>query len=152
MKNLVYFAVIFFTIVSCSVKKKPIFLKVDDVKVLSFKNDTIRLTANAYFKNENNIGGKMSTDNMKVFVDGKDIAFVTVEEFKVPANKEFKMPLNVAMPSNKVFKGGVLGGLLNSVLKSNSLKVQFLGDIKYKVMGFSSTYKVDKTKDLKIKF
>ena len=151
MKNFIYFSFIFLLVTACSVKKKPTFLKLDDVKVVSFKNDTIRLTANAYFKSENDISGKLSTENMKVFVDGKDVAEVTVEEFKVPANKEFAMPLNVMIPSNKVFKRGVLGGLLNSVLK-NDLKVQFLGDIKYKVLGFSSTYKVDKTKPIKIKF
>ena len=151
MKNYVYFVFIFLVFTACSVKKKPTFLKLDDVKVVSFKNDTIRLTANAFFKNENNVSGKMSTENMKVFVDGKDVAEVTVEEFKVPARKEFAMPLNVMVPANKVFKGGVLKGLLNSFL-SDKLQVQFLGDIKYKVLGFSSTYKVDKTKPIKIKF
>jgi len=120
MKKLACFLVIFFLIASCSVKKKPIFLKVDDVKVLSFKLDTIRLQANAYFKNENDIGGKISTDEIKVFVDGIDVAKVSSEEFKVPANKEFAVPLQVMIPSKKIFsnkKGGLLGGLLNSVLR-----------------------------------
>lgn len=125
MKNLVYF-VVFFLITACSVKKKPVFLKVDDVKVLSFKMDTIRLQANAYFKNENNVGGKISTDEIKVLVDGVAMAQVSSDEFKVPANKEFAVPLKVAIPSKKLFsnKGGILGGILNSVL-NNSLKIQF---------------------------
>ena len=152
MKNLAYFLVIFFLITSCSVKKKPVFLKVDDVKMLSFELDTIRLQANAYFKNENDIGGKISTDEIKVFVDGVDMAQVSSEEFKVPANKEFIVPLKVVIPSKKIFakKGGFLGGLLNSVL-SNSVKIQFKGDIKYKVLGFSKVYTIDKTEELKIK-
>lgn len=152
MKKLAYLLVIFFIITSCSVKKKPIFLKVDDLKLLSFKKDTIRLQANAYFKNENDVGGKISTDEIRVLVDGVDVAQVSSEEFKVPANKEFAVPLKVVVPSKKVFsqKGGILGGLLNSVL-NNNLKVQFKGDIKYKVYGFSKTYTVDKTEELKIK-
>lgn len=152
MKKLAYLLVIFFIVTSCSVKKKPVFLKVDDLKLLSFKTDTIRLQANAYFKNENDVGGKISTDEIKVLVDGVDVAQVSSEEFKVPANKEFAVPLIVVIPSKKVFsqKGGILGGLLNSVLKNN-LKVQFKGDIKYKVLGFSNTYKIDKTEELKIK-
>jgi len=152
MKKLMYFLVIFLLITACSVKKKPIFLKVDDVKVLSFKTDTIRLQAKAYFKNENDIGGKISTDEIKVFVDGTEVAQVSSEQFKVPANKEFAVPLNVVIPSKKVFenKGGFLGGLLSSVLK-NSLNIQFKGDIKYKVLGFSKTYTIDKTKELKIR-
>ncbi len=150
MKNLVFAFLIFLGLVSCTVKKKPTFLKLDDIKVLSFKNDTIQLTANAYFKNENNVGGKMSTENMRVLIDEKDVAQVSVQEFKVPAKKEFAMPMHVVIPANKVFKGGVFGGLLKSMLK-NDLNIQFIGDINYKVLGFSNTYKVDKTKALKIK-
>lgn len=153
MKKLIYFTVIFFLITACSVKKKPIFLKIDDVKVLSFKMDTVRLEAKAYFKNENDIGGKISTDEINVLVEGVSVAQVSSEEFKVPARKEFAVPLKVAVPTKKILnsqKGGFLGGLLNSVL-NNSVKVQFVGDIKYKVLGFSKTYAVDKTQELKIK-
>lgn len=153
MKKLMYSLVIFFLLTACSVKKKPIFLKIDDVKVLSFKMDTVRLQAKAFFKNENDIGGKISTDEIRVLVDGVAVAQVSSEQFKVPANKEFAVPLVVAIPTKKVFnskKGGFLGGLLNSVL-NNSVKVQFKGDIKYKVLGFSNTYTIDKTEELKIK-
>ncbi len=153
MKNLIYFVSIFLFISACSVKKKPIFIKVDDVKVVSVKVDTIRLVANAYFKNENVVGGKIATDEIKVIVNGTEMAKVSSEEFKVPANKEFAVPLNVMIPTKKVFennKGGILGGLLNSVL-NKSVKVQFKGDIKYKVLGFSNTYSINKTKDIKIK-
>jgi len=152
MKKFIQLVVIFFLVTACSVKKKPTFLKVDDVKLLSFSSDTIRLQANAFFKNENDIGGKIATDEISVLVDGVDVAKVSSEEFKVPANKEFSVPLTVVIPSKKMFKskGGLLGGLLNSVL-NNSVKVRFKGDIKYKVLGFSSTYAIDKTKEIKIK-
>ncbi len=154
MKIIAYFLIVFLLITSCSVKKKPIFLKIDDIKVLSFKTDTIRLRANAYFKNPNDIGGKISTDEIKVFVNGTELAQVSSEEFKVPANKDFAVPLLVVIPAKRVFennKGGILGGLLNSLL-NKSLKVQFKGDIKYKVLGFSNVYPIDKTEEIKIKF
>lgn len=148
-----YLLAIFIFVTACSVKKEPIFLKIDDVKVLSFKMDTVRLQAKAYFKNENDIGGKISTDEIIVSIDGVDVAQVSSEEFKVPANNEFAVPLLVAMPTMKIFnnkKGGFLGGLLNSVLE-NKVKVRFKGDIKYKILGFSKTYSIDKTEEIKIK-
>lgn len=154
MKNLIYFVVIFSFLMGCSIKKKPKFLKVDDIKIQSFKMDTIRLQANAYFKNENDIGGKISTDEIKVLLNGTEVAQVSSDEFKVPANKEFSVPLQVAVPASKVFdkkKGGILGGILSSIL-NESIKVQFVGDIKYKVLGFSSVYSINKTEELKIKF
>lgn len=153
MKKVFLVVATFLLVVSCSVKKKPVFLKVDDVNVLSFKADTVKLEAKAYFKNENDIGGKISTDEVKVFVDGIEIAQVSSEEFKVPANKEFNVPLLVSVPTKNVFnneKGGILEGLLKSVL-NNNVKVRFKGNIKYKVLGFSSVYPIDKTKEIKIK-
>ena len=138
---------------SCAVKKKPIFVKVDDVKFLSLKTDTIKLGANAYFKNPNDIGGKISTDEIKVIVNGAEVAQVSSDEFKVPARKDFVIPLKVVIPAQRVFennKGGILGGLINSVL-NKSIKVQFVGELKYKVLGFSNVYSIDKTEEIKIK-
>ena len=153
MKKLVFFISVLF-IVSCSVKQKPIFIKVDDVKIVSIVSDTIRLKANAFFKNPNDIGGKIATDEIKVIVNNEEVAQVFSEEFKVPARKEFTIPLKVVIPTKKIFdtkKNGILGGLLNSLIKQ-SVKVQFKGELKYKVFGFSHIYKIDKTEDVKIKF
>lgn len=154
MKKIVSLLSVFLLISSCSVRKKPTFIKVDDIKLLSFKSDTIKLQANAYFKNENDVGGKISTDEIKVLVNNVELAQVSSEEFKVPANKEFKVPLKVKIPTEKILKnnkGGLLGGILSSVL-DNRIKIQFKGDIKYKVLGFSNVYSVDKTEEIKIKF
>ncbi|KGL62957.1 LEA type 2 family protein [Polaribacter sp. Hel1_85] len=151
MKNFLYFTIIIFVISSCSVNKQPVFVNVDNVKVTSFKGDTIRLKAEAFFKNPNDVGGKISTDEIKVIVNGAEVAQVSSKEFKVPARKDFTIPLNVVIPARKVFennKNGILGGLLNSVL-NKSIKVQFIGDIKYKVFGYSSVYPVDQIQEIK---
>ena len=139
---------------SCSVKEYPVFIKVDNVKLISATSDTIRLQANAYFKNPNDVGGKISTDEIKVIINGAEVARVSSDEFKVPARNEFSIPLKVVIPSKRIFennKNGILGGLINSIFKK-SIKVTFKGNLKYKVFGFSNTYPVDMTKDLKIKF
>ena len=152
MKKLVFFIVVLLTI-GCSVKEKPVFIKVDDVKIMSVTPDTIHLNANAFFKNPNDIGGKISTDEIKVLINGDEMAKVSSEVFKVPARQEFAIPLKVVIPTEKIFSNngnGILGGLINSLL-SKSVKVQFKGDIKYKVLGFSHIYSIDKTEDIKIK-
>lgn len=151
MKNTIYFGLLFLVITSCSIDKQPIFKKVDNIKVISFKGDTIHLKAEAFFENPNDIGGKIATDEIKVIVNGADVAQVSSEEFKVPARKAFVVPLKVVIPTRKIFensKGGILGGLLNSVL-NKSIKVQFKGDLKYKVFGFSKVYAVDKVQEIK---
>jgi hypothetical protein len=151
MKNILYFTLLIIIISSCSVNKQPTFIKVDNVKVASFSGDTIRLKAKAFFTNPNDVGGKISTDEIKVILNGAEVAQVSSEEFKVPARKDFTIPLVVVIPAGKVFennKNGILGGLLNSFLKK-SIKVQFKGDIKYKVFGYSSVYPVDQIQEIK---
>ena len=153
MKKWGFFIVVLF-IVSCSVKKKPIFIKVDDIKIMSITSDTIRLKASAFFKNPNDIGGKLDTDEIKVIINGTQVAQVSSEEFEVPARKEFNIPLKVVIPAKKIFgdnRNGILGGLINSIL-NKSVKVQFKGDLKYNFLGFSDVYPIDKTEDIKIKF
>ncbi len=151
MKNILYFILLIILISSCSVNKQPTFIKVDKVKVASFSGDTIRLKAEAFFTNPNDVGGKISTDEIKVIVNGAEVAQVSSEEFKVPARKNFTIPLVVVIPARKVFennKNGILGGLLNSFLKK-SIQVQFKGDIKYKVFGYSNVYPVDQIQEIK---
>ena len=151
MKNILYFTLLIIIISSCSVNKQPTFIKVDNVKVASFSGDTIRLKAEAFFTNPNDVGGKISTDEIKVILNGAEVAQVSSEEFKVPARKDFTIPLVVVIPAGKVFennKNGILGGLLNSFLKK-SIKVQFKGDIKYKVFGYSCVYPVDQIQEIK---
>jgi hypothetical protein len=151
MKNILYFTLLIIIISSCSVNKQPTFIKVDNVKVASFSGDTIRLKAEAFFTNPNDVGGKISTDEIKVILNGAEVAQVSSEEFKVPARKDFTIPLVVVIPAGKVFennKNGILGGLLNSFLKK-SIKVQFKGVIKYKVFGYSIVYPVDQIQEIK---
>ncbi|WBX72435.1 NDR1/HIN1-like protein [Tenacibaculum retecalamus] len=120
---------------------------------MSIASDTIRLKATAFFKNPNDIGGKLATDEIKVIVNGEEVAQVSSDEFEVPARKEFNIPLKVVIPAKKIFgdtKNGILGGLINSIL-TKSIKVQFKGDLKYRVLGFSDVYPIDKTEDIKNK-
>ena len=152
MKNGFYFIVILILMTSCAVNKKPVFVKVDNIKLVSLASDTIRLKASAFFKNPNDVGGKISTDEIKVIINGAEAAQVFSNEFKVPARKEFEIPLNVVIPAKRVFennKKGILGGLLNSIL-NKSIKVQFKGELKYKILGFSNVYLIDKTQEIKL--
>ena len=105
-------------------------------------------------KNPNDVGGKLSTDEIKVIVNGTELAQVSSEEFKVPARDEFFIPLKVVIPTKRIFennKNGVLGGLLNSII-SNKVKVQFKGNLKYVVFGLKKEFLIDKTEDIKFKF
>tara|TARA_B100000768_G_scaffold104544_3_gene97082 strand:+ start:5 stop:463 length:459 start_codon:yes stop_codon:yes gene_type:complete len=151
MKNLVYFSILFLLISSCAVNKKPVFIKVDNLEVVSIGSDTIRLKAVAFFKNPNDVGGSISSEGIRIVLNGAEIANVSSEEFEIPARETFEIPLNIVIPANKVIennKSSGIGGLMNSIL-NRSIKVQFKGDLTYKILGFSNIYPIDKTEEIK---
>ncbi|TXD46502.1 LEA type 2 family protein [Polaribacter sp. IC073] len=154
MKNTLFFLVIVLLMSCCSVQKEPIFMKVDNLKILSFESDTIKLKADAFFENPNDVGGKITTEDIKVFVNGAEVAQVFSDEFKVPARNEFSIPLIAHIPTKNFLnsnKNGALGGLLNSLI-TNKVNVQIKGNLEYVVFGFKREFLIDKTQEIKIKF
>lgn len=150
MKRLIILSTICITFLSCSVNEKPEFLRVENIKVLESTSKYITFTADALFINPNDIGGELKSDGIKVYVNDNEMATVTTESFKVPAKKEFTIPLKANIPTDSIFSNKNLGGLLSSLF-SKKLKVQYKGSIKYNVLGFSYTYDIDKTEQVKIK-
>ncbi len=150
MKKVIILSTIILTIFSCKVKEKPEFLRLENIKVLESTAEYVTLTADAFFLNPNDIGGELKSDGIKVFVNDNEMANVSTESFKVPANKEFSIPLKANIPADSIFSGKNIGGLIGSLF-SQKLKVQYKGDIKYKALGFTYTYEIDKTEDVKIK-
>lgn len=151
MKKVIILSTILLTVLSCKVKEKPEFLRVENIKVLESTTNYIAVTADAFFMNPNDIGGELKSDGIKVFVNDNEMATVTAESFKVPAKKEFSIPLKANIPSDSIFSDKNIGDLIGSLF-SKKLKVQYKGDIKYKALGFTYSYNIDKTEDVKIKF
>ncbi|WP_299127702.1 LEA type 2 family protein [uncultured Winogradskyella sp.] len=143
--------ILFFTLVfNCSVKEHPKFIGLENIKVLDSNIKTITLSADAHFLNTNNVGGVLKTDDLRVYINDAEVAKFSSEEFKVPSKKDFKISLTVAIATDSIIDKKSIGGLLGSLI-SQKLEIHYKGDIKYKVFGYSSTYKVDKIQNVKIK-
>ena len=134
----------------CTVNKKPEFIGVENIKVLESTSKYITITAEALFVNPNDVGGEIQTDEIKIFVNDNEMSTVSTELFEVPAKKEFLIPLKAKFPTDSLFSNKSIDRLIESLF-SKKIKVQYKGDIKYKVLGFSSTYAVDQTEYIKIK-
>lgn len=150
-QKLIILLTILLTVFSCKVKEKPVFVRVDSIKVLESSKQSIVLTAEAVFSNPNDVGGTLKTDGIKVFVNGNEMTTITSDSFDVPARAEFSIPLKAQVPVDRLISDKSLGGLLGSLL-SKTIKVQYKGPIVYKALGFSYTYQLDKTDTVKLKF
>ncbi len=150
MKQLIILSTMLILFFNCSVKEKPEFINVDNIKVLESTSKNITLTADAHFLNPNDIGGKLKTDEIKIFVNNNEMASVSTKSFDVPAKKEFTIPLKTNIPTDSIFSNKNLSGLIGSLF-SKKVKVQYKGDIVYNFFGFSYRYEVDQTETIKIK-
>ena len=150
MKRLIILSTICITFLSCSVNEKPEFVKVKNIKVIESTSTYVTLSADALFMNPNDIGGELKSDGIKVFVNDNEIATVSTESFKVPAKKEFTIPLKANVPTDSILINKNLSRLINSLF-SKKIKVQYKGSIKYKIFGFSYIYDIDITEQVKIK-
>ena len=149
-KNVILLTIILLAF-GCKVKEKPEFVGVENIKVLESNSNYVTFSADAVFVNPNDIGGELRTDAIRVYVNDNEMASVSAESFKVPAKKEFTIPLKADISTDSILSNKNIGDLIGSLFNKR-IKVQYKGDIKYKVLGFSHTYEVDKTENIKIKF
>lgn len=150
LKRLLVFSIICSLFFSCTVSEKPEFVGVSNIKVVDSNIKTITLSADARFINSNDVGGTLETEDLNVFINGIEVAKFKTESFDVPKKNEFTIPLTVAVSTDSIFNNKSLGGLLGSLI-SQQLEVQYKGEIDYKILGYSSSYKVDKKQTVKIK-
>lgn len=150
LKKTTFMVLLFATLLNCTITEKPQFTGLKNIKVVNSNIKNITLSAEALFLNPNNVGGTLKTDNLKVYINDTEVATFVSEAFKVPSKKNFKVPLTVAIATDSIIDKNSLGGLLGSLI-SQKLKVQYKGKIKYKILGYSSTYDVDETQNIKIK-
>lgn len=149
-KRFLFISIFFTLLFNCTVTEQPEFIGLENIKMVNSNIQSITLKADALFINPNDVGGSLKTDDLKVYINETEVATVVSDEFDVPSKKNFTIPLIVSVATDSIIDKKSLGGLLGSLI-SQKLKVQYKGDIKYKVLGYSSTYSVDETQELKVK-
>ena len=152
MKQLKIFqlGVFIIVLISCTVNEAPEFIGIKNIKVVESSKTFMTIKGEGLFKNPNDIGGKLQADEIIVYVNGNEMATVTSDSFNVPAKEEFTIPLKVNIPTDSIFSNKNIGGLIGSLF-SQKIEVKYQGKIKYKVFGFSHSYTVDETENIKIK-
>ncbi|GAA4278545.1 hypothetical protein [Aquimarina mytili] len=153
MKNFFLLLTTFLLITSCTISKKPKFKHVENLEVKSIGLRNVTLRADAVFNNPNNLKGKLSIDDIHVFIDNIDVGTISSKEFDVPAENEFAIPLEGTFSLSKIYeknKTNILGSVLK-VIQTDSLNVQYKGNIRYHLGSFSYPYKIDKEQKISLK-
>ena len=105
---------------SCGIKQKPKFIKVDSIKLINANPTKITLSANALFNNPNLIGGRLNPAGVLVYVNDISFGKIETEDFKVPANDNFTVPLKIELVDD--FPVTEYGKIKRFLLGSEELK------------------------------
>lgn len=150
IKKLSLLSLTFLLLFSCSFTEYPEFVGVENVKIIDKNFKTFTLSADAHFKNPNDVGGTLNTDQLNVFINDMEVATIITKTFDVPSKKEFTIPLTVKISTNKIIDKKNIAGILSS-FTSKKINLQYKGIIDYKVAGFSSSYDVDYSEEIVVK-
>ncbi len=145
------FTCLFF--IACSKPAAPTFLKMEDVEVVDVKDKQVYVTANAVFNNPNPVAGKLVDTDLKVIVNEIDMGTVQQDTTTaIPANSNFKVPVHINFPINKVFssKKGLLKGVLNALIDKKA-NVKYEGTITLNFLKVNFDVPVDYEGELVIK-
>ncbi len=146
------FIFLLFLSFGCTLSKKPEFIKVKNIKIVSVNYNKIEIKTDVLFKNKNNVGGTLQAKNIRVFVDSIDVAIVKTEVFKVPKKSEFVLPLIVEIPYKKIYKDSKQNLLTNimNIVKRKKILIQYKGRIRYSLGKIHYDYPLDYTQKVAI--
>lgn len=127
--------------------QEPQFLRIDNIEVTEVKGSEALLNADAYFYNPNDVNMKLKQVDVDVVVEGKKIGKINHSlKTRIPANSEFKVPLDATFNLGEI---GLLNSII-SILNGKKVKVHYSGHITVSVYGFSSKVPVEFDDEVRI--
>lgn len=111
---------ILITLSSCTLTQEPDFVKLDDYKIITLNKNEIKLSADSYSLNPNDVGCEVVKTDIELLVNGLYVSKVNQpNSISLSAGKEFTVPLIVSVPTSSIIKDkkGILGGVLSGLFK-----------------------------------
>lgn len=127
----------FITLVSCTLSSEPDFVKIADYRILNINREEVKLGANSYFLNPNDVGCEVVKTEIEVMVNGLSVSQVNQSKIiELGAGEEFTIPLIVSIPTSAIVKDkeGILGGILSGLMNQN-IAIQYEGVVTLRKAG-----------------
>lgn len=149
MRNI--FLLLFIAIVLASgctrPEEAPVFRRMGNIEVTKVTGSEAYLNANAYFYNPNDVNMRLKKVEVDVEVEGNKIGTINHSvRTKIPANSEFKVPLDATFDMKQV---GFLKSVI-SILGGKKLKVRYKGFIRVSLHGIPIKVPVDYEDEVRI--
>lgn len=137
---------------SCEKPQEPKFKTVEDLNIIKFTNEEVVLEGKAVIHNPNAFSIEVISTEMDVKVNDVEVGKVEQNErTEVSGNSDFRVPLVVRFPPEKVVNDkGLLGGVLNAIFKKK-VNVYYKGTITVSAIGIPIDVPVEAEKEVKLK-
>jgi len=139
---------------SCQEVKDPVFKSIQEVNIDSASLEMVKVSAVASFYNPNNVEIEVQEGDIEVYANGINLGQLEILiPSKIPAKKDFELPLHISFPPSKIFKkkGGILGSILSTAL-DRKLELEYRGNIRVEVLGISVQVPIQEFEELELKF
>lgn len=155
MKSLFTFLILItFLFTNCTINQKPEFIGIGKVNIDSFKNNEVKLSVNALFKNNNSFGGTIISDDIQVFTNDIKIGTIEANEFNVPKKDTFSVPLKGVFTAEEILgknKNDLLSKMM-LVLSNKKIELGFKGNLVFKKGVFKYSYSINETDKINLSF
>lgn len=137
---------------SCEKPQDPKFKTVENLKITEFNDQEVVLEGDAVIHNPNAFSIEVIATEMDVKVNDVEVGKVRQNErTEVAGNSDFRVPLIVSFPPEKVINDkGLLGGVLNAIFKKK-VNVHYKGTITVSAVGLPIDVPVEAEKEMKLK-
>lgn len=152
MKKILVVLVTFFLLVSCKFNETPEFVSVSAIEITDYTSEKITLNSDLVFNNPNHLGGVLQANDIKVFVNNIDMGNINSEDFKIPPQTTFTVPIEFEFSYKDIFKDpeNLLQNVLNAVTEKK-IEVKYIGKLTYKLNVFSYDYPLDYSQEISLK-
>lgn len=134
MKNI---SILFFGLViflsSCASIQEPTIERIEDVDIIEMSKSKLDLNAFMVVNNPNAFALDLAKAELTVYVDDIELAKINQAfDTSMPANDNFKMPINIKMDLQKLYEANPIAALGKGlqIMSDRKLNVQFKGSIK----------------------
>lgn len=127
------FAFIGISLFSCQSLQDPSLERIENVDINTLSKERIDLKADMIIHNPNSVALDLASADLKVLVDNIEVASIKQSiDAKMPANKEFTMPVNISMDLARLYKENPVAAIGKGlqIMSDRKLEVMFKGNIK----------------------
>lgn len=133
-------------------KDYPYYKKMEKIRVESFTKDNITVTGDVVCHNPNGAALRLAGADFKVSANGKHVTDVhqTLGSM-VPAESDFRVPIQVSFSPKKIFKPTDLLGVAWTALKSRTITMTYDGTVTVGLAGEEVEIPVTYEEDIPLK-